>query len=103
MITQSTGNLMKHYEHLHPNIALNAQQHQQNSHASSDSSFTTPSSFFAPRPRKPPIGAIDNTKYRELLLDFIVANNLALRLVESKEYRTLVEFLNLYVKYLYIN
>ena len=91
---------MKHYEHLHPSIALNAQQHRQNSHALSDSSFTTPSSFFAPWPQKPLIGAINNAKYRELLLNFI---DLALCLVESKEYCTLVEFLNLYIKYLYIN
>src|ERR1700722_11548212 len=85
----STGNLIKHYKHSHTEIALNSQQNRQKSYISSDSS----SAFFAPHSQKPSIG-VDNTRYQELVLDLIVANNLAFRLIDSPEFHALIEFLN---------
>ena len=82
--------MIKHYEHSHLEIALNLQQNRQKSYISSDSS----SAFFAPRYQKPSIG-VDNTQYQELVLDLIVANNLAFRLVDLLEFYALIEFLNL--------
>ena len=81
---QSTGNLIRHYEAHHPAIPTSLRKAKQQI-PSSDSS-----TFFAPNPRRPvpvpSIQPVDNAKYRELLLDFVVANNLALRIVDTLEY-----------------
>jgi hypothetical protein len=95
----STGNLWKHYTQRHPAIAYTV-KNDKNTLSSPSSSA---SSFFEPRnlqiqSRNPVIQLArpsNNTaKYRELLLSFVVSNNLSLRLVESYSFRQLVQFLS---------
>ena len=81
---QSTGNLIRHYEAHYPAIPTSLRKAKQQ----------IPSSdlltFFAPNPCRPvpvpSIQLVDNAKCRELLLDFVVANNLALRIVDTPKY-----------------
>jgi hypothetical protein len=88
---ETTGNLIRHYKKHH--LTIPTSTHSPIQLPSSDSS-----SFFLPRLCRPvPIPGlepIDQVEYRRLLMDFIVANNLALSLVDSPEYQNLVEFLN---------
>lgn len=91
---KQTSNYWTHYHHSHPevsttirNTGLSQGQRSSSSHASD---ITT---LFTPRVPKLVAGN-DNKKYRELLLDFIVSNNLALRLVDQRSFRQLVHYLN---------
>ena len=86
----STGNLWRHYAQRHPAISytLKNDKHQLSSPSSSASSF------FTPRPSAVPNQRNNTSKYRELLLQFIVSNNLSIRLVESHSYRQLVQLLS---------
>lgn len=88
----STGNLWKHYSQRHPTIAYTMKS-QKNIPSSPSSSA---SSFFEPQSQKPqPIQSSNSrAKYRELLLSFVVSNNLSLRLIESHSFHQLVHFLS---------
>ena len=59
----------------------------------SSSTPSAPASAFF-QPRQTPRNAPSSSKYRELLLSFIVSNNLPLRLIESHSFRQLVHHLN---------
>jgi hypothetical protein len=88
----STGNLWKHYTQKHPTVAYTMKS-DKNTPSSPSSSM---SSFFEPRNLQiqPARASKDVAKYREILLSFVVSNNLSLRLVESYSFRQLVQFLN---------
>lgn len=83
----STGNLWRHYSLKHPTVsyALNSQP---SSASSSTSSFFSPRSLATSKPSSNP------SKYKELLLQFVVSNNLSIRLVESYSFHQLVQFLS---------
>ena len=87
---QSTSNLIRHYEAHHQGIPTSLRKIPTSSSNSSE--------FFTLRPHRPlptpSTTPVDNAKYRRLLLDFVVANNLALRIVDTPEYQALVQFLN---------
>jgi hypothetical protein len=91
----STGNLWKHYSSKHQ-AALVAIK-KTNTTLSSPSSSA--SSFFEPRrlgihAAKEPRASANPAKYRELVLSFIVSNNLSLRVIESHSYRQIIQFLS---------
>jgi hypothetical protein len=84
----STGNLWRHYSIKHPTVSYALKN--DNSSASSSTS-----SFFSPRPLAIPKQLGSNpSKYKELLLQFVVSNNLSIRLVKSYSFRELVQFLS---------
>ena len=88
----STGNLWKHYTQKHLTIAYTTKG--QKNILSSPLSST--SSFFKPwSQRLQPIQSSNSrAKYRELLLSFVISNNLSLRLIESHSFHQLVQFLS---------
>jgi hypothetical protein len=91
----STGNLWLHYKRKHP--ALEQLHNNKNSNiAISSASSSNSSSFFEPRQLLKPTlkPALHQAKYRELLIQFIVSNNLSLSIVESYTYRQLIHFLS---------
>ncbi|KFX93411.1 hypothetical protein O988_06834 [Pseudogymnoascus sp. VKM F-3808] len=91
----STGNLWKHYTQKHPTVAYTTKGGYNTTAPSSPSSSA--SSFFEPRKQQvqPTAQASNNrAKYRELLLSFVVSNNLSLRLIESYSFHQLVQFLS---------
>jgi hypothetical protein len=83
----STSNLWTHLQRHHKQVYLAVKKTPSSPSISSPPSSST--SFFEPRMQPRP-----STKYRELLLDFVTSNNLALRVVESSSYRSIVRFLN---------
>jgi hypothetical protein len=89
---QTTSNLWKHLKKMHPSV------HAEYEKISSIRSSSTPSAsaFFQPRqaPSNVPSNAPSSSKYRELVLSFVVSNNLPLRLIESHSFRQLVHYLN---------
>jgi len=88
----STGNLWKHYTQKHPTIAYTMKSGGNTPSSPSSSA----SSFFEPRNTQIQLARAskDTAQYREILLSFVVSNNLSLRLVESYSFRQLVQFLN---------
>jgi hypothetical protein len=90
--TASTGNLWKHYNLKHKAIVYALR----NKTPTPSTQSSSASSFF--EPRRPSINEIrpatNPAKYRELVLSFIVSNNLSLRIVESYSYRQLIQFLS---------
>lgn len=90
--TVSTGNLWKHYNLKHKAIVYALRNRTPTPSIQSSSA----SSFF--EPRRPSINEIqlatNPAKYRELVLSFVVSNNLSLRIVESYSYRQLIQFLS---------
>ena len=85
--TQTTSNLWKHLQTQHPAIHAQYRKKQLQGGDSQPSSSTT-AAFF--QPRKVPSHAPNTSKYRELLLSFIVSNNLPLRISESLSFWQLV-------------
>jgi hypothetical protein len=87
---KSTANLWKHYTQKHPQISFSMRENDQLQAASSLSSS---SSFFELKntTAKQPVNA---SKYRDLLLQFVVSNNLPLRLVDSLSFRQIIHFLS---------
>jgi hypothetical protein len=86
----TTSNLWKHIEQRHPAIFESIKRPKQDEN--SNTNLLNRSSFFEPRPRvSAPIMA---SQYRELLLAFIVSNNLPLRLVDQFSFRQLVHHLS---------
>jgi hypothetical protein len=92
-----TGNYWAHYYHVHPQVAEAFKPALQSSSSqSSQSHISSVAKLFAPRLSKPNAGATEafQTKYRALLLDFVVSNNLALRVVDSQSHRRLIQHCN---------
>ncbi|KFY19337.1 hypothetical protein V493_08008 [Pseudogymnoascus sp. VKM F-4281 (FW-2241)] len=89
-LDKSTSNLWKHYTQKHPQISFSMRKNDQLQAASSPSSS---SSFFELKKTtaKQPVNA---SKYRDLLLQFVVSNNLSLRLVDSLSFRQIIQFLS---------
>ena len=88
---QTTSNLWKHLKTQHPVIhAQYKKKHIQDGDTQPSSSTTA--TFF--QPRKVSSHAPNSSKFRELLLSFIVSNNLPLRTSESLSFRQLVSHLN---------
>jgi hypothetical protein len=85
---QTTSNLWKHLKNQHPLVYAEYDK------SSSIRSSSTPSTSAFFQPRQAPSNAPSSSKYRELVLSFIVSNNLPLRLVESQSFRQLVHHLN---------
>lgn len=81
----STGNLWKHYSQKHPTIAYTMKN--QTNIPSGSSPSSSASLFFEPQSQRPKPVSIQSSnsraKYRELLLSFVVSNNLFLQLIES--------------------
>jgi len=88
----STGNLIRHYDRNHKSIPTSLADLKRQQRASLISTDSSPASFFMPK-RTKQLG-FNEEKYKELLLDFLASNNLALRLVERPSFQALVEFLN---------
>ncbi|KFY94797.1 hypothetical protein V500_03062 [Pseudogymnoascus sp. VKM F-4518 (FW-2643)] len=94
----STGNLWRHYSLKHP--TAHSLKHPtvsyalKNENRQSSSASSSTSSFFNPRPSDLLKQPGNPSKYKELLLQFIVSNNLSIRLVESYSFRELVQFLS---------
>ena len=86
----STGNLWRHYSLKHPTVSYALK----NENRQSSSTSSSPSSFFSPRPSAISKQSGNPSKYKGLLLQFIVSNNLSIRLVESHSFRQLVQFLS---------
>jgi hypothetical protein len=84
----STSNLWKHYTLKHPTVAYT----MKGPTITSSSPLSSASSFFEPRPRNPQVQPAQaqasnrRAKYRELLLSFVVSNNLSLRLIKSHSF-----------------
>ena len=102
----STSNLLKHYQNSHPHIKR-AIDHTPSikrpfssiSIASTSLQSSNISSFFTPgKQQHIPLQA----KYREFLLHFLVANNIALRAVESQSFIQMIQYLSLYIFYICI-
>jgi hypothetical protein len=90
MLSQtSTSNLWTHLQRHHISI-YNSVKRPVSATPSVSSTQSSTASFFQPHTH----GAKQGAKFRELLLDFICSNNLALRLVESDSFRAMVRFLN---------
>jgi hypothetical protein len=87
---KSTGNLWKHYTQKHSQISFSMRK---NDHVQAASSPSSSSSFFELKKTtaKQPVNA---SKYRNLLLQFVVSNNLSLRLVDSLSFRQIIQFLS---------
>jgi hypothetical protein len=85
----TTSNLWTHLQRHHKQVYFSVKQTTPSSPSNSSTQSTSTTSFFQPRtPIKP------SSKYRDLLLNFVIQNNLALRVVESPSYSTMVQFLN---------
>ena len=93
--SQTTSNLWKHLKKMHPSIYAEYEKISSSTIRSSSTPSAPASAFF--QPRQAPSNAPSSSKYRELLLSFVVSNNLPLRLVESHSFRQLVHHLNLAV------
>ena len=89
-----TSNYWTHYKNAHPEIA--ALYKPQNFSSQSSSQTSNAATFFTPRLSKPIESTIEafQTKFRALLLDFVVSNNLALRIVDSQSHRWLIQHCN---------
>jgi hypothetical protein len=91
-----TSNYWTHYKHSHPEIAALYNPKLQEPSSQSSSHISDVATFFTPRLSKPNINAIEafQAKYRALLLDFVVSNNLPLRIVDSQSHRRLIQYCN---------
>jgi hypothetical protein len=88
-----TSNYWTHIKHSHPKVFALYKGSQSSSYASDVVAL------FTPRLSKPFTSATEafQTKYRALLLDFVVSNNLALRIADSPAYRRLMQHCNVSV------
>jgi hypothetical protein len=91
-----TSNYWTHYKHTHPKIAAIYNPKLQEPSSQSSSHTSDIATFFTPRLSKPNINATEafQAKYRALLLDFVVSNNLPLRIVDSQSHRRLIQHCN---------
>ena len=79
---QTTSNLWKHLKNQHPSV--HAEYDKISSIRSSSTPSTSTSAFF--QPCQASSNAPSSSKYRELVLSFIVSNNLPLCLIESQSF-----------------
>jgi hypothetical protein len=95
-----TGNYWTHYYHTHPQVVEvfkpDLTPNSQSSSQGSRSHSSSVAKLFTPRLSKPHARVTEGfqTKYRALLLDFVVSNNLALRVVDSQSHRRLIQYCN---------
>jgi hypothetical protein len=91
-----TSNYWIHYKNAYPDIAVLYNSNAQGSSSQSSSYVDDVATFFTLRLSRPKESTIEafQTKYRALLLDFMVSNNLALRIVDSKSHRRLIQHCN---------
>jgi hypothetical protein len=87
----TTSNLWKHLEQKHTSV-YNALRSKPLITNTNSRKRTMPSSFFIPRQQSSSVAT--STKYRELLLRFLVSSNLPLSLVDQYSFRQLVNYLN---------
>ena len=94
-----TSNYWTHYKHTHPKVAALYNPNSQEPNSQSSSHTSNVATFFTPRLLKPNINATEafQAKYRALLLDFVVSNNLPLRIVDSQSHRRLIQHCNVSV------
>jgi hypothetical protein len=96
---RQTSNYWTHYLYSHPVIA-SLYKSGTNSEASSSKAYSHTSDIarlFIPRISKPITNTnttTNNHTYRALLLDFVVSNNLSLRIVDSLSMKRLINFCN---------
>jgi len=83
----STSNLWKHYNQKHPSVSFALKTSDKSGNLSS--SPAPSSSFFEPR-RTLAKQQVNGSKYRQLVLSFIVLNNLSLNLVKNSSFRHLI-------------
>jgi hypothetical protein len=90
-----TGNYWTHYYNVHPQVAT-AVKPTLSSNSQNSSQGSSVAKLFTPRLSKLNANATEafQTKYRALLLDFVVSNNLALRVVDSQSHRRLIQHCN---------
>jgi hypothetical protein len=93
-----TGNYWTHYYHIHPQLA-EAFKPALKSSSSQGSHTSSVAKLFVPRLSKPNASVTEafQTKYRALLLDFVVSNNLVLQVVDSQSHQCLIQHCNLTV------
>jgi len=91
---KQTSNLWTHYNNSHAEISTKIiPKNKANSASQSSSHASDFSTLFTPRIAGPKASSREEfqTKYRALLLDFVVSNNLALQVVDSSFYRRLID------------
>jgi len=91
----TTSNLWRHIELKHPtvfNASSKSSRKQKDKDDVRPQNRASLATFFKPNPRGKPL--VSSTKFRELLLAFIVMNNLPMRLVDKFSFRQLVHHLN---------
>ena len=95
-----TSNYWSHYYHMHPQVAeafkLGPKSNSRGSSQGSRSHSSSVAKLFTPRLSKPNATAPEDyqTKYRALLLDFVVSNHLALQVVDSQSHQRLIQHCN---------
>ena len=93
---KQTSNYWSHYKYSHPEIAaLYIKSSKQSQGSQSSSHASDVSTLFTPRiPKAKASITNENHTYRALLLDFVVSNNLALRIADSPSLRRLIHHCN---------
>src|SRR5450432_3114617 len=94
---KQTSNYWKHYRNSHIELYTRYNpKNKANSHSQASSHASDIATLFTPRLSNPKASNVEafQTKYRALLLDFIVSNNLTLRVVDSKSIRRLIQHCN---------
>jgi hypothetical protein len=92
-----TSNYWTHYKNAHPKItAVYKPNIPQSFSSQSSSQASNAATFFTPRLSKPVESTAEafQMKFRALLLDFVVSNNLALHIVDSQSHRRLIQYCN---------
>ena len=88
------SNLWKHYNQRHPAVGTAIKQSDNLPTVLSSSAASVASTFFEPRKPKQAIQNISASRHRDLVLSFIISNNLSLRLVESYSFRQMIQHLS---------
>jgi hypothetical protein len=95
-----TSNYWSHYYYMHPQVAevfkLGPKSNSRGSSQGSRSHSRSIAKLFTPRLSKPNTTVPEDyqTKYRALLLDFVVSNNLVLQVVDLQSYRRFIQYCN---------
>jgi hypothetical protein len=95
---KQTSNYWTHYQHSHIELfeKFNPKNKASSNSQASSSHASDITTLFTPRLSNPKASNVEafQAKYRALLLDFIVSNNLALRVVDSTSIRRLIQHCN---------
>jgi hypothetical protein len=93
-----TSNYWTYYKHTHPQIAALYNSNTQKELSSQSSSYARDVvALFIPRLSNPSTTATEafQTKYRALLLNFVISNNLVLHVVDSQSYYQFIQYCNI--------